>query len=430
METIATEPRENAPIGPPRESYWRLFLRFLRFGCLAWGGPVAQIDMVRQELVTEEKWVTPERFKKLLGMYQVLPGPEAHELCVYFGMLARGRIGGILAGLGFMLPGFLLMFLLSWLYVAYRITETPLQAVFLGIQPAVIALIFRAAHRIGTHVLTDRPLVVIAAVSAVVDLLGVPFWMTLPVAGAAYLFAEQKKWAVAVILGVLFMGAAVMLAPEKTRFKTSRENGRTEEVRRNERTARPETPSQKNPFEASIEVTKGQMFVSGLRAGLLTFGGAYTAIPFLQRDAVEQGKWMTDGEFLDGVAMSGTLPAPLIIFSTFVGYIGGGAVGALLMTLGVFLPAFGFSLLFHNQLERLMERAVLREVLEGVTAGVVGIIASTLITLGAGTITNVKAAIVFGLALIPLYFWKSKAVIPCVVIGAGLLGWVLFKAAV
>ena len=426
METIATEAADNAAKGPPRESYWRLFLRFLRFGCLAWGGPVAQIDMVRQELVTEERWVTPERFKKLLGMYQVLPGPEAHELCVYFGMLARGRIGGMLAGLGFMLPGFLLMFLLSWLYVSYRITETPMQAVFLGIQPAVIALIFRAAHRIGTHVLTDRPLVVIAAVSAIADLLGVPFWMTLPVAGIAYLFAVQKTWTVALLVGVLLLGAAVMFAPEKTRFKTSRENGRTEEVRRTEQAERTETSSQRN----GVEATQAQMFVSGLRAGLLTFGGAYTAIPFLQRDAVEQGKWMSDGEFLDGVAMSGTLPAPLIIFSTFVGYIGGGAVGALLMTIGVFLPAFGFSLLFHNQLERLMERAVLREVLEGVTAGVVGIIASTVITLGVGTITNVKAAVIFGLALIPLYFWKSKAVIPCVVIGAGVLGWFLFRGSV
>ena len=193
-----------------KESYGRLFLRFLRFGCLAWGGPVAQIDMIRQELVTEEKWVTPERFKKLLGMYQVLPGPEAHELCVYFGMLARGRIGGVLAGLGFMLPGFMLMFLFSWLYVTYRITETPMQAVFLGIQPAVIALIFRAAHRIGAHVLTDRALVIIGVVSAVADLLGVPFWMTLPVAGAGYLFAMQKRTAVAVVLGVLFLGAAVV----------------------------------------------------------------------------------------------------------------------------------------------------------------------------------------------------------------------------
>src|SRR5215212_11765047 len=98
------------------ESLLKLFLRFLKFGSLAWGGPVAQIAMIRQELVTEEKWVTPQHFNRVFAMYQVLPGPEAHELCVYFGMLSRGRIGGMLAGLGFMLPGFILMFTLSWGY--------------------------------------------------------------------------------------------------------------------------------------------------------------------------------------------------------------------------------------------------------------------------------------------------------------------------
>jgi chromate transporter len=212
-----------------------------------------------------------------------------------------------------------------------------------------------------------------------------------------------------------------MLVPEKTRFKTARENVRSQPASTHRQTARETTAAPK-------AVSETKMFISGLRAGLLTFGGAYTAIPFLQRDAVEKGKWMTDGEFLDGVAISGTLPAPLIIFSTFVGYIGGGAVGAFLMTIGVFFPAFGFSLLFHHQLERLVEHAVLREVLEGVTAGVVGIIASTVITLGVATITNLKAAAVFAFALIPLYFWKNKSVIPCVVISAGVVGWFLFRS--
>ena len=413
METITTENADNVGKGPPKESYGRLFLRFLRFGCLAWGGPVAQIDMIRHELVEEERWVSKPYFKKLLAIYQVLPGPEAHELCVYFGMLARGRIGGILAGLGFMLPGFLLMFLFSWLYVAYRITEGPFQAVFLGIQPAVIALIFRASHRIGTHVITDRPLFVIAVAAGIGDLLGVPFWITLPVAGIAYLLAEQKRFAIAAVVGVLFIASAVVLSPKTTRFKTAID-GRTAQV-----------ASVANREKA--EVSQGQLFISGLRGGLLTFGGAYTAIPFLQRDAVERGRWMTNPEFLDGVALSGTLPAPLIIFSTFVGYMGGGALGALVMTIGIFLPAFCFSLLFHSQLERLMERSSMRELLEGVTAGVVGIIVSTLITLGVSTVTNLKALTIFALALLPLYLWKNKAAIPTVIIASGLIGWFLFR---
>src|SRR6188508_3459608 len=101
---------------PPHLSLARLFLKFLRFGCLAFGGPVAQIAMIRQALVDEERWIESARFNRLLAVMQVLPGPEAHELCVHMGIMARGRIGGLLAGLGFMLPGFVLMLAFGWAY--------------------------------------------------------------------------------------------------------------------------------------------------------------------------------------------------------------------------------------------------------------------------------------------------------------------------
>ncbi len=145
-------------INVPHESYLRLFLRFLRFGLLAWGGPVPQIAMIRQELVDEERWISNTRFNRVLAVYQALPGPEAHEMCVYFGMIARGRIGGFLAGLGFMLPGFLLMFALSWFYLAYGIASLLFGAFFFGCQAAVGAVILRAVHRIGGHALLDRSL--------------------------------------------------------------------------------------------------------------------------------------------------------------------------------------------------------------------------------------------------------------------------------
>jgi chromate transporter len=104
----------NVESSPPTLSLIRLFLKFLGFGFLAFGGPVAQIAMIRQALVDEERWITSARFNRLLAVMQALPGPEAHELCVHFGMIARGRIGGVLAGLGFMLPGFVLMLAVAW----------------------------------------------------------------------------------------------------------------------------------------------------------------------------------------------------------------------------------------------------------------------------------------------------------------------------
>src|SRR5688572_27383629 len=152
--------------GIPRQSLASLFLRFLRFGALAWGGPVAQIAMIRQSLVDEEHWVTSDHFNRVLALYQVLPGPEAHELCVYFGMLARGRIGGLLAGLGFMLPGFLLMFALSWAYVRFGLdVHGELSILFATTQAAVVALVVRAVHRIGSHVLLDGWLWIIGALA-------------------------------------------------------------------------------------------------------------------------------------------------------------------------------------------------------------------------------------------------------------------------
>ncbi len=409
-----TQPMDSAAeeFRAPAEPYGKLFLRFLRFGLLAWGGPVAQIDMIREELVAQGKWISPAHFKRLLAIYQVLPGPEAHELCVHFGMLARGRWGGVLAGLGFMLPGFVLMFLLSWAYLALDLTTGAFAAIFLGIQPAVIALIVRACHRIGGHCLTHAPLWVIGLFAAAAELLGVSFYLTLPLAGLAYVLAAQKRRAWAVALGAVFAFAiwqhSPVIAGRQPVFSAPTQAAAAGEPRETGRAG------------------GSRLFGSGLRAGLLTFGGAYTAIPFLKDDAVERGGWMTERDFLDGVALSGMLPAPLIIFSTFVGYFGGGPWGALAMTMGIFLPAFGFSLLFHRHLEAVVTHPLLRHFLEGVTAGVVGLIAVTTLGLALSAVPDWRAALICLTALIVLYRWKSKLAVPGVVATAGLTGAALF----
>jgi len=369
-----------------------LFLRFLRFGLLAWGGPVAQIAMIRQELVEDQHWISPERFNRVLAVYQVLPGPEATELCVYFGMQQRGRLGGLLAGLGFFLPGFLLMFALSWLYVNYGINSPIFAAVFYGFKPAVAALIVRAVQRIGQHALTDRWLWGLAILAGFAHLLGANFVLTLGLAGLAYALIKRLTPAPVALTGILLPFAAWNLGFGNW-----------------------DLPS----FLA--------LFGYGLRTGLLTFGGAYTSIPFLQHDAVIAGGWMTNEQFLDGLALSGILPAPLIIFSTFVGYLGGGPWGALLLTAGVFLPAFAFTLVGYNYLERLVENKTTHAFLDGVTAGVVGLIAATMIGLLPTAIGDLPALGIFLIALLVLYTWKAKASVPIVMLCAGLLGLLLFR---
>jgi chromate transporter len=133
---------------------------------------------------------------------------------------------------------------------------------------------------------------------------------------------------------------------------------------------------------------------------------------------------MSHREFLDGVALTGILPAPLIIFSTFVGFLAGGLGGALSMTAGVFLPAFSFSLLFHRHLEAVVHNVALRHFLEGVTAAVVGIIAATTLRLAVAAIPNLLSVVICAGALLLLYTWKSKAAVPVVIFSAGIAGWI------
>ena len=378
-----------------------IFARFARFGLLAWGGPVAQIAMVKRELVEEEQWLTPERFNRLLAVYQVLPGPEAHELCVHLGMMKRGRLGGLLAGLGFMLPGLLLILALAWIYQRLNLDQPLVAAIFLGVQIGVIALIVRAVHRIGDHVLTDRWLWAVAMASAIGSLLGVSFWIVLPVAGLAYSSLAAGRHGTAAGVALAGLGAAIWFTGPIEGLATSPHLGE----------------------QSSVGALA--LFVSGLKAGLLTFGGAYTAIPFVRHDAVGRG-WVNEGQFLDSLALGGVIPAPLIIFATFVGYLAGGLGGALAITAGIFLPAFSFALLFYDRLERVIEDERLHNLLEGVAAGVVGLIAVTALQLGWNVAKSVPSpalgAAIFAASLALLYLWKSKLNVLTVVGGAGALG--------
>ncbi|WP_313171971.1 chromate efflux transporter [Stenotrophomonas sp.] len=393
----------------PHESLLALFLRFLRFGCLAWGGPVAQIGMIRQALVDDERWVSSAQFNRALAIYQVLPGPEAHELCVYFGMLARGRIGGILAGLGFMLPGFVLMFILSWAYVRFGLKAEAFQSVFAAVQVAVAALIVRATFRIGGHVITDRWLLVITILGAFAQMAGIHFAILLAFGGLTY--AVSRCWKGFLSMGLLLLAGCVI------GLVVIRQGGLAGLASFAADTA----PAWSSANAASTSIPT--LFASGLKAGLLTFGGAYTVIPFLQRDAVIQGEWISNAQFLDGIALSGLLPAPLIIFSTFIGYLAGGPWGAVAMTTGIFLPAFLLTLLGHNTLERLVSRPRIQLFLEGVTAAVVGLIIGTAVALLHQCLNGVAPIVLFSIATAVLFKSKARLVIPAVIVGAALWGW-------
>jgi chromate transporter len=367
-----------------------IFLRFLKFGALAWGGPAAQIAMVKHECVDREGWVSEETFKKTLAVYQVLPGPEAHELCVYLGRVRGGKLGGFLAGLGFMLPGFVLMLALSILYVEADLAGQ-LDEVFYGLSAAVGAIVLRAVVRLSGTFITDAWLAAIALGAFVLTVF----------ASASFL--------------LVLLGAGVVY---ELRNNAGRWIGRTHSF---------------SPGVLAVALVAGavtlsltaEIFFEGLKAGLLTFGGAFTVIPFLQDSAVGGHHWLTESQFVDGLAISGVLPAPLIIFSTFVGYVAGGTAGALAMTLGIFLPAFVFPIFFHRFLVGVAENPRVRPFLLGVAAGVIGLIAAVTVEIVDAGVVDAYTAILAVGAFLALNRWHGKLTVLYVVLGCGLAGTAL-----
>jgi chromate transporter len=390
---------ESADARIPSLGLRQLVLRFLRFGGLAWGGPIAQIAMLRREMVDDEKWISSERFNRTLAVYQVLPGPEAQELCIYFGTLARGRLGGLLAGLSFLLPGFLLMLALAWWYTDIGMNTPVFAAAFAGAQAAVVALIVRGLQRIGSRALTDGMLAAIAIAAFVASAAGLLFAVPLVVGAVAYPLARRGHRLVALaLIGPLLIGSVALAL-----------------------TAGPAEVD--GPVDAPERTpSNGELLVSGIRAGALSFGGAYTAIPFVEADAVGEDGWMTTGQFLDGLALSGVIPAPLVIFATFVGYAGGGPLGAVAMTIGIFLPAFAITLTGHRYLEAAVANVRLHAILDGITAAVVGLVAATLLQLAPTAVGTLPALVIFGLALAALYLWRSSAAVAVVIAGAAAAG--------
>jgi chromate transporter len=373
------------------DSYTSIFRRFLKFGALAWGGPAAQIAMIKHECVDEEGWVDEETFKKTLAVYQVLPGPEAHELCVYFGRIRGGKLGGFLAGLGFMLPGLLLMLGLSVLYVEAELSDS-LDELFYGLKAAVVAIIARALVRLSRTFITDVPLALLAvAAFALTVFADAGFALVLLGAGLTYeLWTNARSWiGRSHSFSVGLPGALLILAGTITVSLTA------------------------------------EIFWEGLKAGLVTFGGAFTVIPYLHDAAVEAKGWLTETQFVDGLAMGGVLPAPLIIFSTFVGYIAGGLIGGLVMTLGIFIPAFAFPIFFHRQLVAIAENDRLHPFLIGVAAGVIGLIAAvTVDIIDTGIVDVATVALAIGGFLV-LNRWHGKLTVLWVVLGCGAIGALL-----
>jgi chromate transporter len=347
-----------------------------KVGCLGFGGPAGQIALMHRVFVEEKKWIDEARYLHALNYCMLLPGPEAQQLATYVGWLLHGVRGGIVAGLLFVLPGALIVFALSWFYVLHG--TTPLAAaLFMGVKAAVVAFIIDAMIRIGRRALKTGVDVLIA-LSAFVALyvFGLPFPLVILVAAA---------------LGVLFVSrdtpiesiAADASAPPST----SKALG----------TALLWVALWLGPV-AFVLIAYGpdhllsEVALLFSQLAIVTFGGAYALLAYLQQQAVDVHGWLAQGQMIDGLGLAETTPGPLILVNQFVGFLAGwqangGGFGlalaaAALASWCTFAPSFVWIFAGAPYAERLRRNRYAAGALRAVTAAVLGVIASLAIWFG------------------------------------------------
>ena len=341
--------RESEIVPEDQQSYsaddqmpsWReVFLYFLFLGFVNIGGPVAQITMMFNHMVEKRHWLSKDRFIKIMAFCHMLPGPEALQLAIYVGYLKRKLWGGVVAGVTFIVPGAIVMVVLSWLYVKYGKLPSVMNALYI-LKPAVLGIIAAGIIKLGRAAIRNFFLAVLI-VGAFVGMrfAGINFLLILLIAGVLNLIVDQD-WPVlkktAPTLPGIIGGIGLMI-----------------------------------PFGDSRLFQVVWLF---LKTGLLSFGGAYASLVFVQRGAVAQYHWLSDGQLLDGVALSVATPGPFMLFTTFVGYIASGVTGAVLATFFVFLPSFIFVIVGVRYVEKVRENRKIQAFLAGVSAAVVGVIA-------------------------------------------------------
>jgi len=338
-----------------------LIVVFGTLGLIGFGGPAAHIALMRREVVERRRWLNDAQLVDLVGITNLIPGPNSTEMAMHVGRLRAGRVGLVVAGLAFILPAAAIVLVLAWTYVSYG--ETPTGAALLyGIKPVIISIVAAAVVAFARTALSGPLRIAVALAVGLLWIIGVNEPLLL-VAGAITVatarLGTRHPWAAAAVL--VPAGAAV----------------------------------------ASVNLlTLAGVF---LKAGALLYGSGYVLLAFLRGDLVERLGWLTDAQLLDAVAIGQVTPGPLFTTATFVGYLLAGIPGAVVATVAIFLPAFLFVALIGPFAERLRNRPATAALLDGVNAAAIGLMAAVSIELGASALVDpltAGVAIASGVAIV------------------------------
>ncbi|RPJ23518.1 MAG: chromate efflux transporter [Chloroflexi bacterium] len=345
---------------------------FLKLGFTAFGGPAAHIAIMHDEVVVRRKWLTDEQFLDLLGATNLIPGPNSTEMAIHIGYVRAGWRGLLLAGFCFVAPATLIVLALAWLYV--RFGATP-QAGWLlyGIKPVVIAIITQALWTLGSKALKNKTLALIGLIAFTLYFLGINEIVLLFAGGLIFMSIANIQRLRALQPAILLPLSGIVLA------------------------------------QAPISFSLSLLFLTFLKIGSVLYGSGYVLLAFLRADFVLRLGWLTDQQLLDAVAIGQVTPGPLFTAATFIGYLLGGTSGALLATLGIFLPSFVFVAISNPLIPKIRNSAWAGSLLDGVNASALGLMAAVTIQLGVSSLMDFFTIVIAAISLILLLRYRVNS---------------------
>lgn len=379
-----------------------VFPAWIRVAAFSFGGPVGQIAVMHRIFIQEKKWISDEQFAHGLNYCMLLPGPEAHQLCTYLGWRSHGILGGILAGSLFILPGFLAILALSLLYLSFHNTKF-LAALFFGLRPAVVVIVVEAFLRMSRRVTKSRFTLGIALASFLaVSLFAIPYpaiVVSALILGGLHAFYVRGRDSAQQSAGPLAASAREgdTLPGPQFGAALSSKNGRNHWLARSLTIALVGLPLWLGPVIACAAIGGSDSIFTQLgfffsKAAVVTFGGAYTVLNYVEQQAVENFHWLQKREMLDGLGMAETTPGPLIMVLQFVGHLAAfrqpgelsphvaGLLGACLTVWVTFLPSFLWVLLGAPYIQKLGHVKLFKGALAAVSAAAMGMIANLALT--------------------------------------------------
>jgi chromate transporter len=389
---------------------------FLRLGVIGFGGPLAHVGLMEDQVVKRRQWTTHEQFLEGLAICNLLPGPTSTQLSIYLGYLRAGPLGGLVSGSCFIGPAFVMVALLAFVYIQYGAIPQ-VGALFAAIGPVVIAIIVNTLYRSGKTALTSIPawLIFLAACALTVFPLLPPSFNLLTILLLAGLvgiacFGRKKAEKQPAASAPAPAAPAAQAEPEK-KSDTSLKSVIAAPLLTLRALAGPLIPS------------IGLLSLVGLtffKVGLLMFGGGLVVAPLLQQELVNNQHWLTTKQLVDGLALGQLTPGPVTTVATFAGYAVAGFPGAVVATIAVFAPSFILVISLTPLLLRLRNSTIAKAFLKGITAGALGAIAAAAILFGRATIVDPFTAIIALLSLILLLRWNLNTTY--LILGAAALG--------